>query len=101
MIHELKCWPSSFERISDGTKTFEVRRDDRGFQMGDVLRLREWDYDRAFELQSPERGFTGREVERVCGVIFRQGFGVDLGEFVVIALIHPAAHAATSEVMQT
>ena len=43
MIHDLKCWPSLWEAIADGRKTFEWRRDDRGFAVGDQLVLREWD----------------------------------------------------------
>lgn len=40
--HSLKTWPGYFERLVDGTKTFEIRRDDRGFAVGDELELREF-----------------------------------------------------------
>jgi hypothetical protein len=38
-VHELKCWPEYFDAILSGEKTFEVRRDDRGFQRGDIIEL--------------------------------------------------------------
>jgi len=41
--HELKIWPQYYARVSDGSKTFEVRENDRGFQAGDTVILREWD----------------------------------------------------------
>lgn len=37
--HILKTWPDYWDAISRGEKTFEVRRDDRGFQKGDTLKL--------------------------------------------------------------
>lgn len=40
--HVLKCWPEFFDAIKRGDKTFELRRNDRGFQRGDVLVLRKW-----------------------------------------------------------
>lgn len=43
MKHELKCWPQYFCRVSDGSKTFEYRTNDRGFQPGDEVVLKEWD----------------------------------------------------------
>ena len=43
MRHELKCWPAYFSAILAGTKTFEIRTNDRGFQVGDELLLKEWD----------------------------------------------------------
>jgi hypothetical protein len=46
--HELKTWPEYFEAIVNGDKTFELRKDDRGFKVGDVLRLREWNPEKKF-----------------------------------------------------
>lgn len=51
--HELKTWPEFFEPILSGDKTFELRHNDRGFRVGDILWLREWDQD---------SGYTGREL---------------------------------------
>lgn len=42
-FHELKCWPEPFEALWLGHKTCEVRKDDRGFALGDTLNIREWD----------------------------------------------------------
>ena len=41
--HRLKIWRGPFDAIVDGRKTFEYRRDDRGFQVGDILELCLWD----------------------------------------------------------
>jgi hypothetical protein len=45
MVHELKCWPGPFRAIWQGDKTFEIRKDDRGFAVGDELVLRFFDPD--------------------------------------------------------
>jgi hypothetical protein len=41
-IHELKTWPNYFEDTLQGLKTFEYRKDDRGFRLGDLVYLREY-----------------------------------------------------------
>lgn len=52
--HELKTWPDVFDDILSGHKTHEFRRNDRAFESGDVLLLREF-------VPAGER-YTGREV---------------------------------------
>lgn len=79
MRHELKTWPVHFDRVVDGSKTFEVRKDDRGYQTGDTLVLREWD--------PAAPGYTGHVLEVGVGFIFRRGFGLDCGEYVVMSLV--------------
>jgi hypothetical protein len=44
--HDLKCWPIFFEAIKRGDKRFEIRLNDREYQVGDLLRLHFWDEDR-------------------------------------------------------
>ncbi len=42
-LHELKNHPVPFRDVWSSRKTFEIRVDDRQFEVGDVLHLREWD----------------------------------------------------------
>lgn len=76
--HALKTWPQYFDAVASGDKTFEVRRDDRGFQKGDELVLRRWRND----IQC----YDGQEVRKVISYILTGGqFGVEPG-FVVLGL---------------
>lgn len=70
MIHELKIAPEYFEAVVAGTKTVELRKNDRepAFAVGDILRLREYGYRtrQKWEVGS----YTGREVSvRVTHVL--------------------------------
>ena len=42
-IHSLKTWPEYFEKVKEGLKTFELRKNDRDFNKNDFLCLEEWD----------------------------------------------------------
>jgi Domain of unknown function (DUF3850) len=55
MEHKVKSWPSFFDATLAGVKTHDVRRiGDRDYQVGDTLRLQEFD---------PEKQhYTGREL---------------------------------------
>jgi ParB family chromosome partitioning protein len=71
-IHELKTHPRPFSAIASGEKTFEWRRDDRGFEVGDMLLLKRFD---------PGVGrTTGSEIIRFVTYILRApDFGVPEG----------------------
>ena len=43
MIHELKIYPEYFKAVISGEKTFEIRKNDRPFKIGDLLALNEYD----------------------------------------------------------
>ena len=46
VFHELKIRPTYYRAMLDGEKTFEIRKNDRGFRAGDVLVLKEWNGER-------------------------------------------------------
>jgi hypothetical protein len=60
-VHVLKTWPEYFEAVYDGSKTFELRANDRDFKVGDTLVLREWD--------PKAKKYTGRRLERVISYV--------------------------------
>ncbi len=43
MIHALKQYPKFFSDVTTGKKLFEVRKNDRDYQVGDLLALNEYD----------------------------------------------------------
>ena len=45
MKHDLKIWPTHYSRVRDGSKTFEIRKNDRSFQKGDQVLLKRWNPD--------------------------------------------------------
>jgi hypothetical protein len=80
--HELKIWPTFFDAVQDGRKTFEARLDDRGYQAGDTLILQEYQPS----IDDDPGGYTGRALEREVTYILRgPGFGIKEG-YVVMAI---------------
>ncbi len=43
MKHQLKILPEFFDAVKCGNKRFELRKNDRNYQVGDMLILEEWD----------------------------------------------------------
>ena len=86
-VHVLKTVQPYFGHLRAGQKWFEVRRNDRAFQPGDLLVLAEWDGEE----------FTGQDCVRVIGYVLRDGerFGLQPG-FVVLGLQHVSSGSAVS-----
>ena len=67
-VHEVKCWREYFTAIADGSKPFDLRRNDRDYAVGDKMRFLEWD--------DCKGAFTGRKVTRRITYML-EGVGVD------------------------
>jgi len=77
--HELKTDPDPFAALLDGTKTNEVRNDDRHFQPGDTLVFRETRYSvNDMVTKNYPVEYTGRVQWRFCSHVQR-GYGLQPG----------------------
>lgn len=84
-VHDLKCWPPCWEAIATGRKTCDLRKNDRGYRVGDLLILREWIPDNWLEDDTPG-GFTGRVCQReITHVLLGSKFGLASG-YVALSL---------------
>ena len=75
VMHDLKCWPMFFEQLKSGEKTFEIRKDDRGYKVHDILMIREFDgtlneYTASaplwFRVTSVMKGIMGLQANYAC-----------------------------------
>jgi hypothetical protein len=88
--HVLKIWPQFYCRVADGSKTFEVRENDRGYQPGDEVVLREYNP----ETHLVDDGVTGyyREAKGYSGakLEFKIGYVLPIDDKrVVFSLLAP------------
>lgn len=73
-IHRIKAWPGPFADVLSGAKRAEVRINDRNYQVGDVLVIREF---------KPEsETYTGRSLDRIVSHV-QTGFGLPDGVVVL------------------
>lgn len=92
MVHGLKIAPERFAGQLVGTKTFELRADDRDFAVGDTLCLREW----------VDGGYTGRSVLRlVLGLLRGPAYGLQQGWVILSTGRLPLDRAAIREIFLT
>lgn len=77
--HELKTWPEYFREVWTENKTFEFRRNDRDFQLGDFLVLFEWD--------PIAKAYSGRWIcSKVTYILDDQMSGLLPDGFVIMAI---------------
>ena len=62
--------------ILSGKKTFELRKNDRNFDVGDRLDLMEYDL---------EKGYTGKHLHRWITHILKENSFLDLKDYVILS----------------
>lgn len=81
MQHTLKTTFEAWEAVNSGKKRFEVRRNDRLFQTGDMVVLRQLEQGGGGYANDPEGGrFSTRDLTFRIGWILQGGqFGIEPG----------------------
>lgn len=85
MIHVRKVWPEFFTALHNGSKSFELLREDPGsprFAEGDYLALNEFDPARHASLDDL---YTGRCLMFRIGYVLRDFDGLEVG-YVILGL---------------
>jgi Domain of unknown function (DUF3850) len=84
--HILKTLPDYWDAVAAKEKNFEVRRDDRGFQKGDVLVLRRLmkNYDGKW-VEDRQNGCCRDLCRKITYVLTGGQFGIEPG-YVIMAL---------------
>lgn len=76
--HSIKCKPEFFQPLLERNKNNEVRENDRDYQVGDILTIKEFD-------PLTRDGYTGRETLRTVTHVLRLFPAVD-SKYVVLSL---------------
>jgi len=78
--HNLKILPEYFNAVDEGKKNFEVRVNDRNFQEGDVVTLKEFN--------NVDSTYSGMELTFQIGYVFHLNRALDYeNDYVVFSLI--------------
>lgn len=81
-VHELKTWPGPFAAVLSGAKRAEMRKDDRGFEVGDRLVLLEYEPPTVPKIGQPGTPprYTGRRIDATITHVLRDSqFGIHEG----------------------
>ena len=86
--HDLKTDPKVFQDVINGNKTFEIRFNDRDFQVGDELILKETKYSGEQMKNGNSLEFTGRQLIKNVSYVL-SGYGLQDG-WVILGIIDKA-----------
>lgn len=78
-VHQLKTHARYWDAVENGSKTFEVRRNDRAFQTGDILELEKVENDPPHAyVTAPGHRFSKMVIRKRVSYLLQGGqFGID------------------------
>ncbi len=75
-VHNLKIWPEHFRPVVQGLKPWEIRKNDRDYQVGDGLCLREFNPQAGLGVNQ----YTGEKVyRRIVHIVHGPAPGLEKG----------------------
>ena len=80
MIHKIKIWFHYADDVLSGKKNFEVRYDDRGYNVGDLIEFRVIDHFEGNDISDHELNFKRYKITYI-----HSGLGLKTG-FVVLGI---------------
>jgi len=84
-VHDLKTHPKPFSQVWDRIKPFEIRKNDRNYEIGDILFLREYD--------PKEDTYSGRIVVARVTIVYKgPKWGIQSGYCVLGIFIQNETH---------
>lgn len=87
MYHTLKTWPHFFQRILEGKKTAEFRKNDRDFRVSDLVVLLEYVPGDA------DKKYTGRIIlAEVTDMVQAESLGIPQGYCVMSIKLKEITH---------
>ena len=89
ITHDLKCDPEYFQAVKRGDKTFEVRKNDRDFRVGDYIDLREYDREK--------QCYTGDVILKIKITYILKDYLALVDDFVVLGLKLPKNYSLPSK----
>jgi hypothetical protein len=86
MTHQLKILPEFYNLVALGVKSWELRKNDRNYQIGDILVLNEIQPGNKTDL-FPNDIYTGRKISvSVFHVFDKTEFGLNQG-YVILSFV--------------
>lgn len=87
--HELKTDPEPFDQVASNDKTFEIRKDDRDFKVGDKLILRKTVHTGAEMAEGKPLEYTGDVVtRRIIHIMRGPAYGLAEGWVIMSIDVH-------------
>lgn len=97
--HELKLWPNYFDDVATGKKEFELRNNDRGFKVGQLIKFKEFKPNKTYDWDKSGY-YTGREtIKKVKYVLGDNCAGIQTG-YAILGLSEPSASKNVEELLE-
>ena len=83
--HELKLWPAYFEDVESDLKGFELRNNDRGFKVGQIIKFQEFKPNPTYDWDKSGY-YTGREtIKKIKYILGDNNAGIETG-YVILGI---------------